>query len=89
MRTALILSILLLTTLVPAATAARDLCDFVCLNECTGGNVCVGVRTSPDVCAGVGFGLQGMGACVRPASNCVSVQFGFNREDVCAFISLP
>ena len=89
MRKALILSILLLTTLVPAATAARDLCDIVCLSECNGGNACIIVRTSPDVCVGVGFGLQGVGTCVSPASGCVTVQYGFNRIPVCSYISLP
>ena len=89
MRTALILSVLVLTTLVPAATAARDLCDFVCTSDCTGGNVCVGVRTTPDVCAGVGFGLQGVGGCVDPRTACVTAHCGFNRVPVCAYISLP
>lgn len=89
MLKALLLSTILLATLVPVATAARDLCDIVCLSECDGGNVCVIARTSPAVCVGVGFGLQGVAGCVDPANGCVTVQYGFNRIPVCSYISLP
>jgi hypothetical protein len=69
--------LLLLLASVPMAAAKPDI--PVAVNQCDGNNVCLVAQTDP-LCAGVGLGLQGIGACAR--ENCVSIILG-TRETVC------
>lgn len=80
------LGLLLAATLVPSLSAAStDLCgQLVCVNGCDGGNICVVATQSGNwVCAGVGFGLQGVAACADPVDRCLLVSEGIDRTSVC------
>lgn len=78
MYRALVLTLLLTATFVPTlASATVDPCDRY--------GVCVYQDVGTDqVCAGVGLGLQGVGACADVEDLCARVSVGFNREEVCA-----
>lgn len=91
MRAALLLSILVALAAIPIASASADLCTkFHVCSECDGNGVCVVVWSDANgVCAGVGFGLQGVGACADAADGCATLIVGFNREPICAVVSLP
>lgn len=86
MLRALILSVLLLLALVPAASAAGNIPGV----DCSGSGVCVVFRNSDhETCAGVGVGLQGVVGCARPMEPCVVVLVGFNQFPVCLGMTLP
>jgi hypothetical protein len=72
--------LLLLLASVPMAAAKPDI--PVGVNDCDGNNVCVIVWQEP-LCAGVGFGLQGVAACADATTLCATLIVGFNRESVC------
>jgi len=88
---ALIVTALIAMAAVPTASAAADICTkFHVCTKCDGNGVCVVVwRDATGVCGGVGFGLQGVGACANSPAGCATVIFGFNRESVCTTFSLP
>ena len=91
MLKALIFATFLALAALPTASATVDPCEKygVCLQECNGNGVCVVVWQPPGaVCGGVGFGLQGVGACANYPAGCVQVQYGFNREYVCTTATL-
>lgn len=82
MLRALILSSFLLLALIPAAAAKPDLP----LADCSGAGVCVVLRNDQyGTCVGLGVGLQGGVACVRP-QGCVDLLIGFNELGTCNLI---
>jgi len=83
MLRAIVLSLLALATALPAASAVAD------VNTCERYYICPFVVVQPDparVCAGLGLGLQGVGACAYERADgalCARVVFGFDDTDTC------
>lgn len=77
--------LILAAAIVPTtALAAQDLCRIVCVNGCDGSNICVlATESGTRVCAGLGFGLQGVAVCVDPIAGCVWTYAGIDRDMVC------
>lgn len=81
-----LVGMLLLASLVPAASAVGKLPD---VEVCKPGVVCPFVRADQyGVCAGIGIGLQGVAACVVGNPPCVVLHYGFNDLPLCGTITL-
>ena len=83
MLKALFFTALLAFAFVPGtATASVDLCDTY--------GVCPILRVGDDwACAGIGLGTQGIAPCGEAQPACARWMIGFNREEVCATLTLP
>jgi hypothetical protein len=85
-RTVLLAALVTLAAVpLAVATSGGPICVF------GDGGICAGAWSSnAGTCAGVGFGLQGAGACTNNASPlCAFVFVGFNRFGACSLGELP
>ena len=85
MLRATVLSLLVLASFAPMATASVDVCQKY--------DVCHRVVAQPDpllVCGAVGLGYQGVGACVLEDANgglCARYAVGYAMREVCVALA--